>query len=89
MFGLSSGGYGIGGTVAGARSVECKCEVGRFTCGYCLRNAPPWLWSFPTGQRTRNDIHGGFRTYLPELPFVPPKKEETDVQDYPVSTHSK
>ena len=23
-----------------ARSTECKCES-RFTCGYCLRNAPP------------------------------------------------
>jgi hypothetical protein len=28
-----------------ARSVECKCEQGRFTCGYCLRNAKPWLWT--------------------------------------------
>jgi hypothetical protein len=28
-------------TMAGAKSVECKCEIGHFTCGYCLRNAPP------------------------------------------------
>jgi len=23
-----------------ARNIECKCEF-NFTCGYCLRNAPP------------------------------------------------
>ncbi len=28
-----------------ARSIECKCDY-NFTCGYCLRNAPPWVWTF-------------------------------------------
>jgi len=27
-----------------ARTIECRCEV-RFTCGYCLRNAPPWIFT--------------------------------------------
>ena len=25
-------------------SAECKCES-NFTCGYCLRNAKPWLFT--------------------------------------------
>jgi hypothetical protein len=25
----------------GVPSIECKCTY-NFTCGYCLRNAPPW-----------------------------------------------
>ncbi len=27
-----------------ARPAECRCEA-NFTCGYCLRNAKPWLWT--------------------------------------------
>jgi hypothetical protein len=25
----------------GKPSIKCQCNY-RFTCGYCLRNAPPW-----------------------------------------------
>jgi hypothetical protein len=28
----------------GRRSVECEC-TSNFTCGYCLRNAPPYLFT--------------------------------------------
>lgn len=31
-----------------ARSTECKCES-NFTCGYCMRNAPPWIFTPYTG----------------------------------------
>jgi hypothetical protein len=32
------------------RSADCKCES-NFTCGYCLRNAKPWLFTpTPTKQ---------------------------------------
>lgn len=27
-----------------ARSIHCSCDS-NFTCGYCLRNAPPWVWT--------------------------------------------
>jgi hypothetical protein len=27
-----------------ARSVECKCDA-RFTCGYCCRNAKPYIFT--------------------------------------------
>lgn len=27
-----------------ARSIECKCDY-NFTCGYCLRNAKPWVYT--------------------------------------------
>lgn len=27
-----------------ARSAECRCDAS-FTCGYCLRNAPPYFFT--------------------------------------------
>lgn len=30
-----------------AKSAECRCES-NFTCGHCLRNAKPWLFT-PSG----------------------------------------
>ena len=32
-----------------ARSIHCECTY-HFTCGYCLRNAPPPVWTFSTWQ---------------------------------------
>lgn len=31
-----------------SRSAECECTY-NFTCGYCLRNAKPWLFTCSTG----------------------------------------
>jgi hypothetical protein len=28
-----------------ARHADCTCEIGRFTCGHCLRNAPAWHYT--------------------------------------------
>lgn len=27
-----------------AKSIECRCES-NLTCGYCLRNRKPWVWT--------------------------------------------
>ena len=32
-----------------ARSEHCECVSGRFTCGYCLRNAKPWHYTLSNG----------------------------------------
>lgn len=29
---------------AGARPEECECDY-HYTCGYCLRNAPPYFFT--------------------------------------------
>ena len=31
-----------------ARSIECRCDY-NFTCGHCLRNAPPWYYTLSDG----------------------------------------
>jgi hypothetical protein len=38
-----------------AKSADCKCEAGRFTCGHCLRNAPPYFFTLSDGSA----IYGG------------------------------
>jgi len=32
-----------------SRSAECRCEIGRFTCGHCLRNAKPYFYTLSDG----------------------------------------
>ncbi len=42
-----------------ARSIECKCDP-RFTCGYCLRNAKPYIFTPSTAEeqfRLSQDRH--------------------------------
>lgn len=36
-----------------ARSIECEC-TNSYTCGYCLRNAKPWLWTPSNVVEVRN-----------------------------------
>lgn len=33
----------MGGALS--RSAECRCEENGGTCGHCLRNAKPWLFT--------------------------------------------
>jgi hypothetical protein len=33
-----------------ARSADCRCERS-FTCGHCLRNAPPYFFTLDSGER--------------------------------------
>jgi hypothetical protein len=46
-----------------AKSIDCKCEH-NFTCGYCLRNAPPWFYTLSDGSA------------IYEIPFQGLKKQE-------------
>jgi hypothetical protein len=40
------------------RPVECQCDA-RFTCGFCLRNAKPWLYTPRTfAEVLRDQIYG-------------------------------
>lgn len=40
------------------RSVECQCDHS-FTCGYCLRNAPPYFFTPRTWREIIHDQIGG------------------------------
>jgi len=45
-----------------ARNENCKCDA-RFTCGYCLRNAPPYFFTTDSGVRI-------YETRVQHDPFV-------------------
>jgi len=37
-------------------SIECKCEVGKFTCDYCLKNKPVSFYSLSSGKSWICDV---------------------------------
>ena len=39
-----------------ARSVHCECTY-NFTCGYCLSNMKPWIWT-PSKEHPMSTING-------------------------------
>jgi hypothetical protein len=49
-----------------ARNAECKCDP-RFTCGYCLRNAPPYFFTLSDGSAIyESRVQGTKSTTIPD-----------------------
>ena len=45
-----------------ARNIKCKCEY-NFTCGFCLRNVPPYFFTLSDGSAIYETREWGRQTY--------------------------